>query len=45
MKCVLGGGEDYDEFCCDIRAFAAEHDCSVEHVSVDDGGWPDEIDW
>ena len=45
MKRILGGGEDYDEFCRDIRAFAAEHDCPVEHVSVDDGGWPDEIDW
>ena len=45
MKRILEGGEDYDEFCRDIRAFAAENGCSVEHVSVDDGGWPDEIDW
>ena len=45
MKRALGGGEDYDELCRDIRAFAAEHDCSVEHVSVDDGGWTDEVDW
>ena len=45
MKRILEGGEDYDEFCRDIRAFAAENDCPIAHVSVDDGGWPDEIDW
>ena len=45
MKRILEGGEDYDEFCYDIRAFAAEHDCPIEHVSIDNGDWPDEIDW
>lgn len=38
------GGEDYDEFCRDTHAFAAEHDYPIGYVSIDKGDWSDEID-